>query len=78
MRYQQSLEIHDRLDTVLSLIKTGKFSTPSLAREVGVSVPTISRIVAALRERGHAIRAERTRNGWRYVLERNTAARMAR
>jgi len=68
MRYQQTLEIHERLETVLQLIRTGRYSTPALAVEVGVSIPTISRIVAALREMGHEIRAERTSNGWRYVL----------
>ena len=70
MRYQQAIEIHERLETVLQLIRTGRYSTPALATEVGVSIPTISRIVAALRAKGHDIRAERTRNGWRYVLVR--------
>lgn len=74
MRYQQSLEIHDRLEAVLQLIETGEYSTPVLAKEIGVSVPTISRIVAALRERGHDIQAERTSKGWRYVLK-GTASR---
>jgi biotin operon repressor len=68
MRYQQTLEIHQRLETVLRLIRTGNFSTPALAETVGVSIPTISRIVAALREQGHDIRAERLQGGWRYVL----------
>lgn len=67
-RYQQTLEIHERLEAVLRLIKTGRFSTPALAEEIGVSIPTISRMVAALRERGHHIRAERTEGGWRYLL----------
>ena len=77
MRYQQTLEIHQRLETVLQLIGTGKYSTPALAETVGVSIPTISRIVAALRARGHIIQAERHDNGWRYVLARssNTAKR---
>ena len=70
MRYQQTIEIHERLETVLRLIGTGKYSTPALAETVGVSIPTISRIVAALREQGHNIKAERTRSGWRYVLAR--------
>jgi biotin operon repressor len=70
MRYQQSLEIHHRLETVLRLIRTGTYSTPALAEEIGVSIPTISRIVAALREQGHDIRAERHGNCWRYVLVR--------
>lgn len=69
MRYQQATEIHERIDTVLRLIQTGQYSTPALADKVGVSVPTISRIVAALRERGHDIHAERTEKGWRYILE---------
>lgn len=69
MRYQQSLEIHDRLEAVLQLIETGEYSTPALAKQIGVSVPTISRIVAALRERGHDIQAERTSKGWRYLLK---------
>jgi len=68
-RYQQTLEIHERLEAVLRLIKTGRYSTPALAEEVGVSIPTISRLVAALREQGHDIQAERTSKGWRYILE---------
>lgn len=70
MLYQRSLEIETRLDQVLRLIRTGRYSTPKLAEEVGVSIPTISRIVAALRDRGHGIRAEKHGNGWRYVLIR--------
>jgi biotin operon repressor len=68
MRYQQTLEIHQRLETVLRLIGTGKYSTPALAEAVGVSIPTISRIVAALREQGHDIRAEKHNGSWRYFL----------
>ena len=68
MRYQHSLEIHERIELVLGLIKTGEYSTPALAEAVGVSIPTVSRIVAALREQGHDIQAERTGSGWRYVL----------
>ena len=68
MRYQQTLEIHQRLETVLQLIGTGRYSTPALAETVGVSIPTISRIVAALRAQGHDIRAERHEGSWRYVL----------
>jgi predicted DNA-binding transcriptional regulator YafY len=69
MAFEHSLEIARRLDDVLHLIRTGRYSTPKLAEEVGVSIPTISRIVAALRERGHDIQAERTNKGWRYVLK---------
>ena len=75
MRYQHSLEIHERIEEVLRLIKTGRYSTPALAEEVSVSIPTISRIVAALREQGHDIQAERTDSGWRYVLASKQAQR---
>ena len=68
MRFQQSFEIEQRLETVLRLIETGLYSTPLLAKEVGVSIPTISRCVEALRDRGCDIQAERGDNGWRYVL----------
>lgn len=71
MRYQQTLEIHQRLETVLRLIRSGNYSSPALAEAVGVSIPTISRIVAALREQGYDIRAERQRGSWRYVVRRD-------
>ena len=69
MAYERSLAIERRLDEVLVLIQTGQFSTSDIARELGVSVPTISRDITALRKRGYEIRAERRARGWRYVLE---------
>jgi len=70
MKYQRSLDIEDRLRAVLELVRTGEYSTPLLAAELGVSVPTVSRDVTALRERGHAIRSKRREDGsWRYVCD---------
>lgn len=71
MLYQRSLDIERRLQTVLQLIQSGRYSTPDLAEEVGVSIPTISRDVTALRQRGHAILAERQDGAWRYRLARS-------
>jgi len=68
------LEIETRLDQVLRLIRTGRYSAPKLAQEIGLSIPTISRIVAGLRERGHDIRAEKHDSGWRYILVRQPKA----
>ena len=68
MPFERSLEIERRLDEVLRLIRTGRFSTPELAEELGVSIPTISRCVTALRLRGHDIRAEKHEDGWAYRL----------
>ncbi len=75
MRYQRSREIEDRLEAVLRLIRTGNYSTPALAERVGVSIPTVSRSVEALRERGYDIRAEKGPEGWRYVLLKPNANR---
>lgn len=69
MLYERSLQIESRLQSVLQLIATGSYSTPELAEKMGVSVPTISRDVTALRQRGHSIRAERIDRGWRYLLD---------
>jgi DNA-binding transcriptional ArsR family regulator len=69
MLYQRSLEIERRLETALELIRSGEYSTPMLAEKLGVSIPTVSRHVTALRERGHNIRSERRERGWRFVLD---------
>lgn len=71
MQYQRSFEIEQRLERALHLIGTGLYSTPKLAETLRVSIPTVSRDVTALRERGHDIRAEKRSDGWRYVLVRN-------
>jgi biotin operon repressor len=68
MLYERSMQIEQRLEAVLRLIRSGEYSTPKIAEELSVSVPTVSRAVCALRERGHDIRAERQDEGWRYVL----------
>jgi biotin operon repressor len=68
MLYQRSLEIERRLKTALELIRSGEYSTPMLAEKLGVSIPTVSRHVTALRERGHDIRSERREEGWRFIL----------
>ena len=68
MQYRKSLEIETRLERVLKLIRRGRYSTRGLAEEIGVSIPTISRCVQALRERGYEIRAEQSEGSYRYVL----------
>jgi biotin operon repressor len=73
MLYQRSMEIERRLERVLRLVKSGQHSTPTLAEELGVSIPTVSRDVTALRERGHDIRAERQSDGtWKFGLAPRT------
>jgi len=69
MLYQRSLDIENRLDSALQLIRHGGYSTPRLAEKLEVSIPTVSRYVTALRQRGHDIRSQRTEDGWSFVLE---------
>lgn len=68
MFYERSFSIEKRLQDVLELVRSGRYSTPAIAVKLGVSVPTVSRDVTALRERGHDIRSERHGESWRYVL----------
>lgn len=76
MLYQRSMDIERRLETVLKLVETGRYSTPKIAAELGVSIPTVSRDVTALRERGHEIQSWRLDNGtWCYRLTARPAAR---
>lgn len=75
MLYERSWGIEQRLSKVLELVRQGRYSTPMIAEELGVSIPTVSRAVTALRERGHQIRAERLGEEWRYVLASTPAKR---
>lgn len=70
MVYRRSHDIEMRLEEVLRLIRGGGYATPALAKSLRVSIPTISRCVTALRERGHDIRAVKHADGWQYVLHK--------
>lgn len=78
--YGRSKSIEDRLNAVLQLIRNGQYSTPTLADALDVSRPTISRCLAALRERGHRIRAVRNADGWAFEItsDSDSAAQPAR
>jgi biotin operon repressor len=68
MVYRRSKMIENRLADMLSLIRSGGQSTPSLAEKFGISQPTVSRCLTALRERGYTIRSVREDTGWSYEL----------
>jgi biotin operon repressor len=68
MLYQRSRAIEKRLRDVLKLIRSGGHSTPTLAEELTISQPTVSRCLTALRERGYVIRSVKDDNGWSYEL----------
>jgi biotin operon repressor len=68
MLYEQSLTIERRLHALLQLIRVGRHSTPVLASKLGVSEPTVWRGIAALRQRGYAIRSVKQSKYWAYEL----------
>ena len=69
MFYEHSQEIAERVETALRLIETGSYSTQTLAVELGVSVPTASRVICALRQRGYTIKSVKNGRGWAYHVE---------
>jgi biotin operon repressor len=73
MLYNRSLEIERRLDDVLKLVREGQQSTPTLAKALNISEPTVSRCLRALRSRGYAIRAVKRGETWSYELEEQSA-----
>jgi biotin operon repressor len=72
--YEQSLAIERRLADLIRLIRAGGHSTPVLAKKLGVSIPTISRGITALRQRGYRIRPIRLPKQWAYELMSEPAA----
>ncbi len=74
MRYEKTLSIQSRHDRLLKLIRTGKFSSPDLAKKLEVSEQTIYRDIDFLKKQGHSIRPEKHANGWAYHLLPESAA----
>lgn len=74
MLYEKSLAIERRLADLIRLIRAGRHSTQTLAKQLGVSVPTISRSITALRQRGYRIRPIRLPTQWAYELVAEPAA----
>jgi hypothetical protein len=72
--YERSLDIEQRLARMIQLIRSEKHSTRTLAQALGISIPTVSRCLAAVRRRGHVIEPRKRARGWHYVyLGRNCA-----
>ncbi|QEL18694.1 HTH domain-containing protein [Limnoglobus roseus] len=68
MLYDKSLAIGYRLEELIRLIRSGEHSTPALAKTLAVSVPTLSRDITALRQRGYCIRSVKLGSRWVYQL----------
>lgn len=76
--YTRSLEIEKRLSSVVQLIRRGRYGTPELAAHLGISEPTVSRCLSALRQRGYGIRAVKEEDGWAYEIVREPGVRSNR
>jgi biotin operon repressor len=68
MLYKRLHEIERRLNEILKLVAQGRQSTPTLAKALNISQPTVSRCLTALRERGYSIQAVKRGNYWSYEL----------
>ena len=68
MSYERSRQIEQRFQRAVELITQNSHNARELAEALGVSQPTVQRIVAELRRRGHIIRSVRDEHGWRYEL----------
>ena len=66
MYYKRVNEIEQRFKRAIKLMITKRMNAGTLAEELGVSRPTVVRIVAELRRRGYIIRVVRDSQGWRY------------
>ncbi len=68
MRYGRALAIARRNGRLIELIRSGAYSSPSLAEELEVCEQTIYRDIDFLKHNGYAIQSERHTNGWAYHL----------
>jgi len=68
MPYERAHQIEQRFQQAIYIIKQNSHNARELAAALGVSRPTVQRIVAELKRRGHVIRSVRDEQGWRYEL----------
>jgi Mn-dependent DtxR family transcriptional regulator len=68
MTYERTQAIEQRLEQAIALIRSQRLNATQLAKALDVSGPTVQRVVAELRRRGHSIQAVRDDQGWRYEL----------
>jgi biotin operon repressor len=68
MRYQRSTAILKRHQELLALIEQGAYSSPRLAKDLGVSEQTVYRDILFLKRQGYQIRSVRLPTNWAYRL----------
>jgi biotin operon repressor len=68
MTYERTRLIEQRFVKTIELITKKQLNAGQLALELGVSRPTVQRIITELKKRGYAIRSVRDESGWCYEL----------
>lgn len=68
MPYERSLQIEERFQQVIDLISNKSVNAGQLAGILGISRPTVQRMITELKRRGYIIRSVRDDHGWRYEL----------
>jgi len=68
MPYERSQALEHRLQHLVGLLRGGRHSTRTLAEQLSISQPTVSRCLTALRERGYSIKPIKDESGWYYYL----------
>jgi len=68
MPYVRSRTIEERFRKTVDLLKKKRLNARELALELGVSRPTVHRMIAELKARGYNIRSVRETQGWKYEL----------
>ena len=68
MRYERALAISERHERLIELIRSGEFSTPTLAEKLVVSEQTIYRDIDFLKKCGFSIQSQKHSNAWAYHL----------
>jgi len=68
MRYERAIAISKRHEEILALVRSGSYSSPALAKKLGVSEPTVYRDILFLKRQGHPIESVRLSANWAYQL----------
>ena len=68
MRYDQSHAVANRHEALLSFINSGSYSSPILAKKLGVSEPTVYRDIQFLKRQGYSIESVRLSDHWAYRI----------
>ncbi len=68
MPYERTQQIEQRFLKAVELIGRERLNAGQLSSVLGVSRPTVQRIIKELKRRGYAIRSIRDDHGWKYEL----------